>query len=103
MALASLTTRGFDVAKIDCECCEYMLIPANKEIFSNRKVVKRLVGELHPYEVSKRILALNGTSTTVLVVLQHSRRYWMFLTNEDAPCPWKGTLMIIITLDLQNQ
>jgi hypothetical protein len=64
MTAHNLTTRGFDVAKIDCEYCEYMLIPANKEIFSNRKLVKRLVGELHPYEICKRILALNGTSST---------------------------------------
>ena len=45
-----LTERGFDVVKMDCECCEYTVIPANKNLFSSRDQVKRLLGELHPFE-----------------------------------------------------
>lgn len=45
-----LVNRGIDIAKMDCECCEYLLIPANKNVFGNRTFVKSLVGELHPFE-----------------------------------------------------
>lgn len=45
-----LMERGFNVVKLDCECCEYVVVPANKNLFSNRDHVKHLVGELHSFE-----------------------------------------------------
>ena len=47
----SLTERNIDIAKVDCECCEYMLIAENKELFGSREKVKSVVGELHPFEI----------------------------------------------------
>lgn len=44
-----LMSRGIAIAKIDCECCEYPLISSNKELFSGVDVVRRIVGELHPF------------------------------------------------------
>ena len=46
-----LTSIVFDVVNMDCECCEYMVIPENKDIFSDNIKVKSMVVELHPFPV----------------------------------------------------
>ncbi|EOD21674.1 hypothetical protein EMIHUDRAFT_207674 [Emiliania huxleyi CCMP1516] len=47
MELHGLTSRTFDLVKLDCECCEYFLVPQVSKWITNRSLVKRLAGELH--------------------------------------------------------
>ena len=48
MATHGLASRVFDLVKLDCECCEYQLVPQASGWLSNKLAVKRLAGELHP-------------------------------------------------------
>ena len=47
MELHGLTSRAFDLVQLDCECCEYFLVPQVSKWITNRSLVKRLAGELH--------------------------------------------------------
>ena len=47
MELHGLTSRTFDLVKLDCECCEYFLVPQVSKWITNTSLVKRLAGELH--------------------------------------------------------
>uniref|UniRef100_A0A7S2XQ02 tRNA(Phe) (4-demethylwyosine(37)-C(7)) aminocarboxypropyltransferase n=1 Tax=Attheya septentrionalis TaxID=420275 RepID=A0A7S2XQ02_9STRA len=62
-----LMERGIDIVKIDCECCEYVLIPTNKDFFASRTHVKSLIGELHPFARCGPFLKLPDTAQTELV------------------------------------
>lgn len=42
-----LNDRIFDVVKLDCECCEYKVIPDSNDWITNRSKVKSLTGEIH--------------------------------------------------------
>ena len=48
MEIHGLTSRVFDLVKLDCECCEYPLLPQVSNWITNRSAVKRLAGEVHP-------------------------------------------------------
>jgi len=55
----NLLGRQIERAKIDCECCEYLVLPANKEVFGNPNTIKHIVGELHPFEKCKDFFGLS--------------------------------------------
>ena len=43
-----LDARRFDLLKLDCECCEYRVVPDSRDWITNRSLVGRLAGEIHP-------------------------------------------------------
>lgn len=57
----------FDFVKMDCECCEYLVIPANKELFSDSTIIKHIAGELHPFEICKTYFDLDITAQDEVV------------------------------------
>ena len=42
-----LSDRPFDIVKLDCECCEYRVIPNSSDWLLNRALVVSLTGEIH--------------------------------------------------------
>jgi len=58
-----LISRVFDVVKLDCECCEYYVIPDNSAWILDRTKVKSLTGEIHgcghtEHDTEKKMLAV---------------------------------------------
>ncbi len=58
-----LISRVFDVVKLDCECCEYNVIPDTSAWILDRTKVKSLTGEIHgcghtEYDTEKKMLAV---------------------------------------------
>jgi len=43
-----LASRVFQLVKLDCECCEYNVVPDSRDWIGNKQLVKHFAGELHP-------------------------------------------------------
>jgi len=48
LAAHGLTSRVFDLVKLDCECCEYNVVPDSRDWLVNKELVRGLAGEVHP-------------------------------------------------------
>ena len=81
-----LTKRGFDVDNMDCECCEYLVMPANKEIFSDINKVKSMVGELHPFSLCGEYFKLPKAAQDAVVDILEARNCSLKASDFDENC-----------------
>jgi FkbM family methyltransferase len=52
--LSTAKVKSVDVLKIDCEGCEFTLLPSLHDLVVDRNRVKRLVGEIHWHQTRKK-------------------------------------------------